>query len=142
MPGLDAAGMVRPVLRCVGAPRHTCRCAVLAASRFGVIPWLPSSNWIPITTLSSSSATPPSGDRASGEAPSVRSPLEGHSSYRAEDWSPQRVMFHQNLETFADRVGLLVGLQSNGKLTQEEAYAEIRRMWKQLKESKGSLLND
>ncbi|MEX1317451.1 MAG: hypothetical protein AB1Z22_10040 [Synechococcaceae cyanobacterium] len=71
----------------------------------------------------------------------MRSPLESHSSYRAEDWSLQRVMFHQNLETFADRVGLLVGLQSNGKLTQEQAYEEIRRMWKLLKESKGSLLN-
>lgn len=72
----------------------------------------------------------------------MRSPLAGHSSYRADDWSPQRVMFHQNLETFADRVGLLVGLQSNGKLSQEDAYEEIRRMWKQLKDSKGSLLKD
>jgi hypothetical protein len=84
---------------------------------------------------------PPSGDRSGGDRPQVQAPMEGHSSYRAEDWSPQRVMFHQNLETFADRVGLLVGLQSNGKLTQEEAYDEIRRLWKQLKESKGSLLN-
>ncbi|MGB5134760.1 MAG: hypothetical protein WBN89_06255 [Prochlorococcaceae cyanobacterium] len=91
--------------------------------------------------MSSSPATPPSGDRGSGDLPSVRGPLESHSSYRAADWSPQRVMFHQNLETFADRVGLLVGLQSNGKLTQEEAYDEIRRLWKQLKDSKGSLLN-
>lgn len=90
--------------------------------------------------LSSSPSTPPSGDHRPDDAPSVRAPLEGHSSYRAEDWSPQRVMFHQNLETFADRVGLLVGLQSNGKLTQEEAYEQIRRMWKQLKDSKGSLL--
>ncbi len=93
------------------------------------------------SSLSSSPATPPSGDRGPGDLPSVRGPLEAHSSYRAADWSPQRVMFHQNLETFADRVGLLVGLQSNGKLTQEEAYHEIRRLWKQLKDSKGSLLN-
>jgi hypothetical protein len=81
-------------------------------------------------------------DSLSSDTPGVRSPLESHSSYRAGDWSPQRVMFHQNLETFADRVGLLVGLQSNGKLSQEEAYDEIRRMWKQLKGSKGSLLKD
>jgi hypothetical protein len=97
--------------------------------------------------LSSSSSRPSSDDgrpddSLSSDAPGVRSPLESHSSYRAEDWSPQRVMFHQNLETFADRVGLLVGLQSNGKLSQEEAYDEIRRMWKQLKGSKGSLLKD
>jgi hypothetical protein len=36
--------------------------------------------------------------------------MEAHSSYRAPDWTPQRLMFHQNLESFAERVGLLVGL--------------------------------
>lgn len=51
-------------------------------------------------------------------------------------------MFHHNLESFAERVGLLVGLQSNGKVTQEQAYSEIRRLWKDLKDSRGSLLDD
>jgi hypothetical protein len=51
-------------------------------------------------------------------------------------------MFHQNLESFAERVGLLVGLQSNGKLSQEEAYAEIRKLWKDLKGSRDNLLNE
>jgi hypothetical protein len=63
------------------------------------------------------------------------------SSYRGQDWTPQRLAFHQNLETFAERVGLIVALQSNGKLSQEEAYAEIRRTWNQLKDSKTTLLN-
>ncbi|MBM5827461.1 MAG: hypothetical protein FJ050_05315 [Cyanobacteria bacterium M_surface_7_m2_040] len=66
--------------------------------------------------------------------------MESHSSYRGEDWSPQRLVFHQNLESFADRVGLIVGLQSNGKISQEQAYTEIRKIWKELKESKGTLL--
>jgi hypothetical protein len=74
--------------------------------------------------------------------PAIRSPLEAHSSYRGRDWSPQRLMFHQNLESFADRVGLIVGLQSNGKISQEEAYTEIRKIWKNLKESKGLLLTE
>jgi hypothetical protein len=72
---------------------------------------------------------------------SVRSPLEAHSSYRGDDWTPERLAFHQNLEAFAERVGLVVGLQSNGKISQERAYTEIRKIWKELKESKGSLLN-
>ena len=38
--------------------------------------------------------------------------MEAHSSYRSPDWTPKRLMFHQNLESFAERVGLLVGLQS------------------------------
>jgi hypothetical protein len=73
--------------------------------------------------------------------PGVRSPMEGHGGYRGADWSPERLMFHQNLETFAERVGLIVGLQSNGKLSQEEAYAEIRRIWKDLKDSRDQLLS-
>lgn len=71
----------------------------------------------------------------------VKSPMESHGSYRGEDWSPERLMFHQNLETFAERVGLIVGLQGNGKITQEEAYAQIKRIWKDLKQSKGHLIN-
>ncbi len=74
--------------------------------------------------------------------PVVRSPLESHTSYRGRDWSPQRLMFHQNLESFADRVGLIVGLQSNGKMSQEEAYTEIRKIWKDLKGSKDELLSN
>jgi len=73
---------------------------------------------------------------------SVQAPLEGHSSYRGKDWSPQRLVFHQNLESFADRVGLIVGLQSNGKMSQESAYTEIRKIWKELKNSKDQLLTD
>ncbi|MCH9714119.1 MAG: hypothetical protein K0U63_06175 [Cyanobacteria bacterium] len=68
--------------------------------------------------------------------------MEAHSSYRASDWTPQRLVFHQNLESFAERVGLLVGLQSNGKVTQEQAYAEIRKLWKDLKGTRGNLLSD
>ena len=83
----------------------------------------------------------PSGSDGAQAAASVRSPMEAYSSYRGQDWSPRRLAFHQNLETFADRVGLIVGLQSNGKMSQEQAYAEIRKMWKELKDSKGELLN-
>jgi hypothetical protein len=74
--------------------------------------------------------------------PGVKSPMEAHGSYRGSDWSPQRLAFHQNLESFAERVGLIVGLQSNGKLSQEQAYAQIRRIWKELKGSKDTLLNN
>jgi len=68
------------------------------------------------------------------------SPLEAHGSYRGDDWSPERLAFHQNLETFAERVGLIVGLQANGKLSQEKAYAQIKQIWKELKQSKDALL--
>lgn len=79
-------------------------------------------------------------DRARDDA-GVSSPMEAHSSYRGSDWTPQRLAFHQNLEAFAERVGLIVALQSNAKISQESAYTEIRKIWKDLKESKDSLLH-
>jgi hypothetical protein len=78
------------------------------------------------------------GDRGPGE---IRAPMEAHGSYRGADWSPERLVFHQNLETFADRVGVIVALQANGKLSQEQAYSRIRQLWKHLKASKDNLLD-
>jgi hypothetical protein len=71
----------------------------------------------------------------------IRSPMERFSSFRGENWSPQRLVFHQNLEQFAERVGLIVGLQANGKIDQDMAYDEIKSLWAELKESKKDLLN-
>jgi len=81
------------------------------------------------------------GNQPEGDQEGVRSPLEAHSSYRGDDWTPTSLVFHQNLESFAERVGLIVALQSNGKLSQEEAYAQIRTIWKKLGESKKDLLS-
>ena len=37
-------------------------------------------------------------------------------------------------------MGLIVGLQANGKLSQDQAYDEIKQVWKQLKLSRDELL--
>lgn len=70
----------------------------------------------------------------------IHSPMEGFSSYRGENWSPERLVFHQNLEQFAERVGLIVGLQANGKIGQDAAFDEIKALWSNLKDSKKDLL--
>ena len=70
----------------------------------------------------------------------IRNPMEIYSSFHGKDWSPQRAAFHQNLEQFADRIGLIVGLQANGKVSQEEAYEQIKEQWKTLKISRNDLL--
>lgn len=88
-----------------------------------------------------SSTSPPGHGQQDRPGEGVRSPMESHASYRGEHWSPERLMFHQNLETFAERVGLIVGLQGNGKMTQEEAYAQIKQIWKTLKQSKDRLID-
>jgi len=88
-----------------------------------------------------SSTPPPDNGHGDSHSDGIRSPMEAHASYRGDHWSPDRVMFHQNLETFAERVGLIVGLQGNGKITQEEAYAQIKKIWKSLKKSKDLLID-
>ena len=70
----------------------------------------------------------------------IRNPMEIYSSFHGKDWSPQRAAFHQNLEQFADRIGLIVGLQANGKVSQEEAYEQIKELWQILKTSRNDLL--
>lgn len=60
--------------------------------------------------------------------------------YRGEPWTPQAAAFHSNLEEFAEQVGLIVGLQSNGKLSQDQAYSRIKRLWQQIQESHRQLL--
>ena len=37
-------------------------------------------------------------------------------------------------------IGLIVGLQANGKISQEEAYEQIKNLWKILKISRKDLL--
>ena len=84
---------------------------------------------------------PSSADGNQRAGSGVASPMEAHGSYRGSDWSPERLAFHQNLEQFADRVGLIVGLQGNGKISQEAAYDEIKKLWKSLRGSRSSLFD-
>lgn len=52
---------------------------------------------------------------------------------------PENLVFNANLQEFANRVSLISGLQTNGKLTPEESFDQIKSLWKQLKRSKREL---
>ncbi|MBW4516253.1 MAG: hypothetical protein KME11_13645 [Timaviella obliquedivisa GSE-PSE-MK23-08B] len=52
---------------------------------------------------------------------------------------PQNLAFNANLQEFANRVTLICGLETNGKMTPEEAYRDIALLWNQLKRSKKEL---
>jgi hypothetical protein len=96
----------------------------------------------PDEPLTNQPSTGPSNPELGRQKRDVRSPMEAHGSYRGDDWSPERLMFHQNLESFADQVGLIVGLQANGKMSQDEAYAKIKKIWKGLKFTRSSLFDE
>jgi hypothetical protein len=64
--------------------------------------------------------------------------LYPHSSYRGSV-QPENLVFNANLQEFSQRVSLICGLQTNGKLSPEESYRQIHALWKQLKRSKKEL---
>jgi isopropylmalate/homocitrate/citramalate synthase len=60
------------------------------------------------------------------------------SRYRGQI-KPENLVFNANLQEFANRVTIICGLETNGKMTPEESYQEIKSLWKQLKRSKKEL---
>ncbi len=56
-------------------------------------------------------------------------------------FTPQQLTFNANLQEFAQRVSLLCGLETGGKISTEDAYTQIKLLWKMLKNSKKELLD-
>ena len=55
------------------------------------------------------------------------------------EFSPQQLTFNANLQEFAQRISYISGLQTGGKLSPDEAYDQIRSLYKQLKRRKKGL---
>lgn len=55
-------------------------------------------------------------------------------------WYHKHLAFNANLQEFAQRTTYISNLETNGKLSPEEAYQQIKRLWKQLKRSKKQYL--
>lgn len=61
-----------------------------------------------------------------------------HSQYRGPV-KPENLVFNANLQEFAQRVSYITNLETNGKISPEASYREIKALWKNLKHSKKSL---
>ncbi|MDJ0576858.1 MAG: hypothetical protein QNJ65_17045 [Xenococcaceae cyanobacterium MO_234.B1] len=66
--------------------------------------------------------------------------LYPRSKYYGE-FSLENLVFDANLQEFAQRISYLCSLENNGKISPEDAYNQIKSLWKQLKHSKKELLN-
>lgn len=64
--------------------------------------------------------------------------LYPRSSYRGAV-RPENLVFNANLQEFSQRVRLICGLQTNGKVSAEAAYEQISDLWQQLSLSKHQL---
>lgn len=54
-------------------------------------------------------------------------------------FTPENLMFNANLQEFAQRVSTISCLETGGKLPPEEAYQQIKMLWKQLKSTRRQL---
>lgn len=56
-------------------------------------------------------------------------------------FTPEQLAFNANLQEFASRVSIICGLETGGKISSQDAYEQIKALWKQLKQSKRQLLD-
>jgi hypothetical protein len=52
---------------------------------------------------------------------------------------PENLVFNANLQEFTQRVGYISALTSNGKISVEQAFAQIDALWQQVEKSKHQL---
>jgi len=57
------------------------------------------------------------------------------------EFTPQQLAFNANLQEFAQRVSFVCNLETGGKMSADDAYEEIKRLWKDLKRSKANLID-
>lgn len=55
--------------------------------------------------------------------------------------NPKSLLFNANLQEFAQKVAYICALETNGKISTEQAYKQIKQLWRDLKASKKKLLD-
>lgn len=58
--------------------------------------------------------------------------------YRGEV-KPANLVFNANLQEFAQKVSYICNLETAGKISTNDAYKQIKSLWKELKSSKKQL---
>jgi hypothetical protein len=64
--------------------------------------------------------------------------LHPRSSYHG-NFTPANLVFNANLQEFSQRVEYICALETGGKMTSDQAYQEIKQLYKKLKLSKREL---
>ena len=63
------------------------------------------------------------------------------SNFRGE-FTPQNLAFDANLQEFTNRISIICALETGGKISPNEAYLQIKELWKKLDASRQHLLSD
>lgn len=67
--------------------------------------------------------------------------LYPRSRYQGE-FTPQQLAFNANLQEFSQKISYISALETGGKISPEQAYQDIKSLWKKLKRSKKELMPD
>jgi hypothetical protein len=54
-------------------------------------------------------------------------------------FEPEKLVFNANLQEFSQKISYITCLETGGKISQEDAYKQIKALWKELKNSKKQL---
>ncbi|MBD2121706.1 hypothetical protein [Trichocoleus sp. FACHB-262] len=54
-------------------------------------------------------------------------------------FTPETLAFNANLQEFSQKVAYISALETGGKLPPEQAYKQVKTLWKQLKRSRKAL---
>ncbi|KYC41471.1 hypothetical protein WA1_21815 [Scytonema hofmannii PCC 7110] len=52
---------------------------------------------------------------------------------------PENLVFNSNLQEFAQKISYICNLETAGKIPPEDAYEQVKELWKSLKRSKREL---
>ncbi len=55
------------------------------------------------------------------------------------EFTPEYLAFNANLQEFAHKISYISALQTGGKLSPQQAYDQVKYLWKQLKHSKKAM---
>ncbi len=55
------------------------------------------------------------------------------------EFTPENLVFNANLQEFAQKVSYLCAMETGGKITADQAYKEIKAMYRELKKTRKSL---
>ena len=55
------------------------------------------------------------------------------------EFTPKNLMFNSNLQEFSHRLSIICALETGGKISSQDAFAQITDLWRQLELSKQNL---
>jgi hypothetical protein len=57
-------------------------------------------------------------------------------------FTPENLMFNANLQEFSNRISIICALETGGKISSAEAFAQIEELWQQLERSHRGLIGN